>query len=69
MANDCKDKDWINESDLNSKHIILTPKRYKDNNGMYGFPVAKLTITRPNDKIVCDLIETLLDAGFTIVNE
>lgn len=52
-----------------SEHIILTPKKYCDNNGMYGFPMAKLIITRPSDKIVCDLLETLLDAGFTFVNE
>ena len=73
MAEDCKDKDWIEDSDLekmlNSEHIILTPKRYKDDNGMYGFPMAKLIITRSNDKIVCDLLETLLDAGFIILNE
>ena len=52
-----------------SEHIILTPKKYCDDNGMYGFPMAKLIITRPSDKIVCDLLETLLDAGFTFVNE
>ena len=80
MAEDCKDKDWIEESDLekmrdysslgfNSEHIILTPKRYKNDNGMYGFPMAKLIITRSNDKIVCDLLETLLDAGFHIIND
>ena len=80
MAEDCRDKDWIEESDVekmrgysslgfNSEHIILTPKRYKDDNGMYAFPMAKLIITRPNDKIVCDLLETLLDAGFLIISE
>ena len=69
MADDCRDKDWINESDLYSTHIILTPKKYKDDNGMYGFPMAKLIIARPNDKIVCDLLETLLDAGFHIQSE
>ena len=77
MAEDCRDKDWIEESDLetmfNSEHIILTPKRYKNDNGMYGFPMAKLIITRSNErsmkKIVCDLLETLLDAGFLIISE
>ena len=51
------------------KITILTPKRYADSNGMYGFPMATLTITKSDDKITCDLLETLLDAGFIMLNE
>ena len=50
------------------KFIIETPKRYANKNGMYGQPIAILTIDEEvvKAKILVDLYETLLDKGFTM---
>ena len=50
------------------KFIIETPKRHANENGMYGQPIGTITIdedTISND-IVSDLLETLIDNGFTM---
>ena len=50
------------------KFIIETPKRHANKNGMYGQPIAILTINEEvaKTKSVVDLYETLLDAGFNM---
>ena len=50
------------------QYIIEIPKRYANKNGMYGQPLATLTIDvdSPHKEAVVDLLETLLDKGFSM---
>ena len=50
------------------KYVLETPKRYANKNGMYGQPIGTITIdedTISND-ILVDLLETLIDKGFSM---